>query len=138
MKRNAPMSLIEDTRSWRAALALVVGAASLGAQATPPEWGPSHGLVGMPVIVAPSPPSGLRYHLTHETVLLAEPPGLRHPDIEQAADARPPAKLGLEWKPAKAHLGFEQGAVGLYLHSGYQLALKANHGGLGLYLRGQF
>jgi hypothetical protein len=47
-------------------------------------------------------------------------------------------KVGMEWKPAKRTLGFEHGAVGMQLDSGYRLALKPRHGGLGLYLRGQF
>jgi hypothetical protein len=35
-------------------------------------------------------------------------------------------------------LGFDHGAIGMQLDSGYRLSLKPRHGGLGLYLRGQF
>jgi len=120
------------------ALALVLAAATSGALAAPPpEWTMLHAPPGVALAPAPLPPSGLRYQITRRASLVADPPGL-HRAGSDPGEPEPGAKIGMEWKPAKAPWRFEHGAVGLYMHSGYRLALKPQHGGLGLYLRGQF
>ena len=48
------------------------------------------------------------------------------------------AQLGLEWQPTRSTLGFEPGALGLQLNTGYRLSLKARHGAPVLYLRTTF
>jgi hypothetical protein len=53
-------------------------------------------------------------------------------------DAHVTAKVSVEWKPARSRFGFERGALGVRLASGYRLALKARRRGVYLYLRGQF
>ncbi len=47
-------------------------------------------------------------------------------------------RFGVEWRPAKATLGLEHGAIGMQLESGYRLSLKVRHGRPSLYLRGRF
>jgi hypothetical protein len=47
-------------------------------------------------------------------------------------------QLGLEWQPTRSTLGFEPGALGLQLNTGYRLSLKARHGAPVLYLRTTF
>ena len=48
-------------------------------------------------------------------------------------------KLGVEWAGrSRSRLGFDKGAFGLLLDSGYRMSLRIRHGGLGLYVRGQF
>jgi len=56
----------------------------------------------------------------------------------RANDGYVDTKVGLEWKPAKQRFGIDHGALGIHLDSGYRIALRARHGGLGLYLRTQF
>jgi hypothetical protein len=80
---------------------------------------------------------GLRYHVTRDSAVYADASGARGLGTD-TANGYVNAKVGLEWKPAKSRFGFEHGALGMHLDSGYGLALKARHGGLGLYLRGQF
>lgn len=50
------------------------------------------------------------------------------------------ARVGMEFKSASAGrgLGFERGAIGMQLDSGYRLQMKPRRGGLAVYLRGQF
>lgn len=47
-------------------------------------------------------------------------------------------KLGVEWKPSRSTLGFEHGAIGVQLDSGFRLSLKSRRGGPVLYLRNSF
>ena len=47
-------------------------------------------------------------------------------------------QLGLEWQPTRSTLGFEPGALGLQLNTGYRLSLKTRHGAPVLYLRTTF
>ena len=89
------------------------------------------------VDAAPTLSLGLRYRVTPESAVFADASGTRGLGTD-TSNGYVNAKVGLEWKPAKPRFGFEHGAVGMHLDSGYGLALKARHGGLGLYLRGQF
>ncbi len=80
---------------------------------------------------------GVRYRMSNEHSVFADASGARGLGADPSG-AYYNTKVGMEWKPAKSRMGFEQGAFGLHFDSGYKLSLKARHGGLGLYLRGQF
>jgi hypothetical protein len=101
--------------------------------------GPNGRREGAASLLSPSPllSLGLRYRITHESSVYADASGTRGLGGD-LSDGYVGAKIGMEWKSGKPRFGIEQGAVGLHLDSGYRLALKARHGGLGLYLRGQF
>lgn len=86
---------------------------------------------------APSVSMGLRYRMTGRHLLFADATGARGPGASLAAD-QVSAKVGVEWTPSKMTMGFEQGALGMQLASGYRLSLKARHGGPALYLRSRF
>ncbi|MFN6994035.1 MAG: hypothetical protein ACK4PH_07515 [Aquincola tertiaricarbonis] len=49
-------------------------------------------------------------------------------------------RVGMEFKSASnaRGLGFDRGAIGMQLDSGYRLQMKPRRGGLAVYLRGQF
>lgn len=49
-------------------------------------------------------------------------------------------RVGMEFKSASKSrgLGFDRGAIGMQLDSGYRLQMKPRRGGLAVYLRGQF
>ena len=84
----------------------------------------------------PSVTLGLRFRVSDEHLLFADASRARlgpDPDATYVT-----AKLGYEWKPAKSALGFEHGALGVQLDSGYRLSLKVRHGKPALYLRAQF
>lgn len=85
----------------------------------------------------PSVSMGLRYRMTGRHLLFADATGARGPGASLAAD-QVSAKVGVEWTPSKMTMGFEQGALGMQLASGYRLSLKARHGGPALYLRSRF
>lgn len=78
---------------------------------------------------------GLRWRLGARSMLYAD-----------ASDARAAApggdlyatRLGVEWARAPSRFGFEKGAFGLRLDSGYRMSLRLRHGGLGIYLRSRF
>ena len=79
----------------------------------------------------------LRFKVTDEHALFAD--ARRAPDAAAGpADGGYRTRLGLEWRPAKATLGLEQGALGMQLESGYRLSLRLRHGGPSLYVRSQF
>jgi len=48
------------------------------------------------------------------------------------------ARVGVEWKARSSALGFDHGALGVRLDSGYRMSLRPRRGGLAIYLRGQF
>ncbi|HJV61918.1 MAG TPA: hypothetical protein VJ743_13295 [Albitalea sp.] len=126
-----------DYRLWmgRGRTQFGVGVGSLGAVA--PSSDP-HGAAALALVGAsPALTLGVRHHLTAESTVYADAYGTRTLAGEPHA-GYVNAKVGVEWKPAKPRFGFEHGALGIHLDSGYRLALKAHHGGLGLYLRGQF
>jgi hypothetical protein len=85
----------------------------------------------------PTVSMGLRIHVTDEHALFADAYRARGP-VAGAAYAGYGTKLGVEWRPAKATLGLEHGALGMQLESGYRLSLKLRHGGPSLYLRSKF
>jgi len=115
------------------------------------DWGVGVGTLGYivprpdgriegPVALAGASPMlsvGLRYRVTPESAVYADASGARGIGVDPNANYVN-TKVGMEWKPAKQTLGFEHGAIGMHFDSGYRLALKARHGGLGLFLRGQF
>lgn len=79
---------------------------------------------------------GLRWRLGTRSMLYAD-----------ASDARPAdrggdlyaTRLGVEWAGrSPSRFGFDKGAFGLRLDSGYRMSLRLRHGGLALYLRSQF
>jgi hypothetical protein len=80
---------------------------------------------------------GMRYRMSKEHAIFADASGAHRAGTD-SGNAQDTAKVGVEWKPAKAKFGFERGALGLRLDSGYRLTLRARRGGAGLYLRGQF
>jgi hypothetical protein len=86
---------------------------------------------------APTVSVGLRYRVSPQSAVYADASGARGLGTDSSANYVN-TKVGVEWKPAKNKLGFEHGAIGMHFDSGYKLSLKPRHGGLGLYLRGQF
>ena len=87
---------------------------------------------------APTLTLGLRYQLTERSTLYADASGLRRNQGDAGADLFA-TKLGVEWAGrSRSRLGFDKGAFGLLLDSGYRMSLRIRHGGLGLYVRGQF
>jgi hypothetical protein len=80
---------------------------------------------------------GLRYQLSERSTLYADASGARRQG-DAGADLFA-AKLGVEWAGrSRSRLGFDKGAFGLLLDSGYRMSLRIRHGGLGIYMRGQF
>ena len=86
---------------------------------------------------APTLTLGLRYQLTERSTLYADASGARRVQGEAGADLFA-TKLGVEWTRSRSRLGFDKGALGLRLDSGYRMSLRIRHGGLGIYVRGQF
>jgi hypothetical protein len=86
---------------------------------------------------APLVSVGMRYRVSTESAVFADASGTRAlpPDTSGAYVS---TKIGMEWKPAQSHFGFEGGALGIHFDSGYKLSLKARRDGLGVYLRSQF
>lgn len=80
---------------------------------------------------------GVRYRMSNEHSVFADAYGAHgaHTDYGTALGT---SRFGVDWKPAKAKFGFERGAFGLRLDSGYRLTLRARRGGAAVYLRGQF
>lgn len=116
-----------------------VGVATLG-YLVPSADGRASARAGAPqalVGVVPALSMGLRYRVTDEHAVLADAYRARAL-AAGAVDVAYGTKLGVEWRPAKATLGLEHGALGMQLESGYRLSLKVRHGGLSLYVRSQF
>ena len=112
-----------------------VGVGTLGYIVPRPD-----GRVEGPVALSSAAPTvsvGLRYRMSHDSAVYADASGAHGLGTDPSANYVN-TKVGVEWKPAKSKLGFEHGAIGMHFDSGYKLSLKARHGGLGLYLRGQF
>ncbi len=112
-----------------------VGVGTLGYIAPRPD-----GRIDGPVALTGASPTvsvGLRYRVTPDSTVYADASGVRNLGTDSPANYVN-TKVGMEWKPAKRKLGFDHGAIGMTLDSGYKLSLKPRHGGLGLYLRGQF
>jgi len=102
---------------------------------------PAHGVRGeAPTALAGATPLlsvGMRYRVSPESAFFADASGARAlpPDTSGGYVA---TKVGMEWKPATSRFGFDGGALGIHLDSGYKLSLKARRNGVGVYLRGQF
>jgi hypothetical protein len=86
---------------------------------------------------APTLSVGIRYRVTPESAVYADASGARGLGMDSSA-AFINTKVGMEWKPAKSRLGFDNGALGMHFDSGYRLSLKARHGGVRIVLRGEF
>jgi hypothetical protein len=112
-----------------------VGVGTLG-YITPRPDGRIEGPVAL-TGASPTVSVGLRYRVTPDSTVYADASGVRNLGTEAPANYVN-TKVGMEWKPAKRSLGFDHGAIGMTLDSGYKLSLKPRHGGLGVYLRGQF
>jgi len=98
------------------------------------------GRIEGPISLVGSSPTiaiGMRHRLAHDATVYADAYGTRGLG-GNANDGYVDTKVGLEWKPAKQRFGIDHGALGIHLDSGYRIALRARHGGLGLYLRTQF
>lgn len=89
------------------------------------------------VAAVPALSMGVRYRVTDEHAVFADAYRARGA-AAGTADVGYGTKLGVEWRPAKATLGLEHGALGMQLESGYRLSLRVRHGGPSLYLRSQF
>jgi len=112
-----------------------VGVGTLGYVTSRPD-----GRTDGPVTLTGASPTlsvGLRYRVTPDSTVYADASGVRNLGTDAPANYVN-TKVGMEWKPAKRSLGFDHGAIGMTLDSGYKLSLKPRHGGLGVYLRGQF
>jgi hypothetical protein len=125
-------------RLWvgRGRTELGVGVGALGyvqGSPDPRESESARTLVG----ASPAFAVGVRHRVSPASLVYADAVGTRTLGGEPGA-AYVRTKVGIEWKPATRRFGFDHGALGVHLDSGYRLALKAHHGGLGLYLRGQF
>jgi hypothetical protein len=112
------------TTNGRASLGMGVGAVGYSS-------------AGSAVLLHPSPALtvGVRLAVADRTTMYA--------DASSATGWPQPnynARVGMEFKSAGAGrgLGFERGAIGMQLDSGYRLQMKPRRGGLALYLRGQF
>lgn len=98
------------------------------------------GRIEGPVALAGTSPTlsvGLRYRVTPDSAVYADASGAYGIGVDPNANYVN-TKVGMEWKPAKHALGFDHGAIGMHFDSGYRLSVKPRHGGLGVYLRGQF
>jgi hypothetical protein len=112
-----------------------IGLGSLGFVVAPVAGGVN----GVTTLVGalPTMTVGVRYRLTDQHLLFADASRARGLGADPAGDVVS-TQVGLEWRPARSTLGFEQGALGMQLDSGYHLSLKARRGGPALYLRGRF
>ena len=111
------------------------GLGSLGF-VVPPAAGGGNGVTTL-VGAVPTVTLGVRYRLTDQHLLYVDASRARGLGADPAADVVS-TQVGLEWRPATSALGFEHGALGMQLDSGYRLSLKARGGRPALYLRGQF
>jgi hypothetical protein len=85
----------------------------------------------------PSVSIGMRYRISDRHLLFADAAAARGLGADPAV-TYVSTKLGVEWKPARSTLGFEHGAIGMQLDSGFRLSLKSRRGGPALYLRNSF
>lgn len=102
--------------------------------------GPSSAMaqpIAIPVHLAPTVSVGMQLRMTGQSALYADASGaMGLPPDGTLGYVR--TKVGLEWKPAKARFGLDEGRVGVQFDSGYRLSFRLRRGGLGVYLRGQF
>ena len=102
----------------------------------PPAAGHNDGVTTLAGAL-PTVTLGVRYRLTNQHLLFADASRARGLGADPAADYVS-TKVGMEWRPASPAMGFEHGAFGMQLDSGYRLSLRVRGGGLALYLRGRF
>jgi hypothetical protein len=112
-----------------------VGVGTVGYVQPRPD-GRSDGTVGL-VGSSPTLSVGLRYRVGTESSVYADASGARGLGTDPTLGYLN-TKVGMEWKPARSRFGFDRGTFGMRFDSGYHLSLRARHGGLGVYLRGQF
>lgn len=86
---------------------------------------------------APTASIGMHYRISDRHVLFANAARAGGLGADPATGDIS-TKLGVEWKPARSTLGFEHGAIGVQLDSGFRLSLKSRRGGPMLYLRNSF
>lgn len=126
-----------DLRLW-----MGIGRASFGAGVgTLGYLSPfDHGHADGPMAVTGAMPSvsfGVRYRLSDQQLLYADASRARSLGSHRAATLVT-TNIGVEWKPSRPKFGFERGAFGIQLDSGYRLSVKVRQGRPVLYLRGQF
>lgn len=80
---------------------------------------------------------GVRVRMSDQHMFFADASGARGLGADPAA-TYVNTTVGVEWKPARSTLGFEHGALGVQLDSGFRLSLKSRRGGPMLYLRNTF
>lgn len=121
----------------RASLGLGLGA--VGYRALPGSAAPAAGLMNP----APAVTVGVRLDVAPRTTMYADASGTavwNTANDPNAQGALYNTRVGMEFKSAGAArgLGFDRGAIGMQLDSGYRLQMKPRRGGLAVYLRGQF
>jgi len=79
---------------------------------------------------------GMRYRMSPESAVFADASGVHA--LPQDNGGYVSTKVGVEWQPAKSRFGFDGGALGIHLDSGYKVTVKTRRDGFGVYLRGQF
>ena len=92
---------------------------------------------------APAVTVGVRVDVAPRTTMYADASGTavwNTANDPNAQGALYNTRVGMEFKSAGAArgLGFDRGAIGMQLDSGYRLQMKPRRGGLAVYLRGQF
>lgn len=114
-----------------------LGVGTLG-YVMPSQAGHSPGADGGVIMgSAPTVTLGVRYSMTRDAALYADALGVRGLGEDRRAGYYN-TQVGLEWKNALSRLGFENGAFGFKLDSGYKMSLKLRRNGVGLYFRSQF
>lgn len=121
----------------RASLGLGLGA--VGYRALPGSAAPAAGLMN----AAPAVTVGVRVDVAPRTTMFADASGAAVWNAANESNAQAAmynTRVGMEFKSAGAArgLGFDRGAIGMQLDSGYRLQMKPRRGGLAVYLRGQF
>ena len=81
---------------------------------------------------------GLRYRLNERSTVYADASGARPVAQGVAGGDLYSTKVGVEFAGARSRLGFDKGALGMQLDSGYRMSLRVKHGGFGIYVRGKF
>lgn len=123
----------------RASLGLGLGA--VGYRAAP--GGASSASAAGLMHPAPAVTVGVRVDVAPRTTMFADASGTavwNAANDPNAQGALYNTRVGMEFKSAGAArgLGFDRGAIGMQLDSGYRLQMKPRRGGLAVYLRGQF
>ena len=124
----------------RGRASLGVGLGAVGYRPLPGQaTAPAAGLMNP----APAVTVGVRVDVAPRTTMYADASGTavwNTANDPNAQGALYNTRVGMEFKSAGAArgLGFDRGAIGMQLDSGYRLQMKPRRGGLAVYLRGQF